>query len=334
MSFIYKTNNLVDMVTGSSHPNIALKTAENLNISLSEIELRQFPNTEMYVRYNESIRHNHIVIIQSLVANNSYSVNDALMELVLMIDAARRASATEITVVMPYMAYSRQDRKAKGREPISAAAVVNILQSAGANRLVSVDMHSAQTQAVFNGPFDHLTAEGAIRDSIKEYIDNNPDDYIVVSPDGGRAKVAEHYAEQIGVDVAYVPKTRSKSNSGVILRPDSIPGVENSVCILIDDMIDTAGTLISAATTLKNSGAKKVIAATTHGIFSDPALERLSGPQIDVLFATDTVPLDKAKEVLGDKLHEISIAPVLALAIEAIVSGGSVSDIFQGHNYL
>ena len=334
MSFMYQTDNLVDVVTGSSHPDIAHRTADQLGISLGGIELRQFPNSEMYSRYNESIRGDHIVIIQSLAANNDLSVNDALMELVLMIDAARRASAAEITVIMPYMAYSRQDRKAKGREPISAAAVVNILQSAGANRLVSVDMHSAQTQAVFNGPFDHLTAEGIIRDSLKDYLTDNPDDYVVVSPDGGRAKVAEHYAEQIGIEVVHVPKTRSRSDSSLISRPDSIPGVENKVCILVDDMIDTAGTLLSAAETLKKSGAKKVIAATTHGIFSDPALERLSGPGIDIVFATDTVPLDKAKAALGNKLHEVSIAPVLALAIKAIISGDSVSDIFQGHNYL
>lgn len=334
MSFSNQTNSVVDLVTGSSHPTLARQTAEALGTTIDAVELRRFPNTELYVRYSESIRDDHVVIIQSLVAQGESSVNDAFMELLLMVDAARRASAAHITVVMPYMAYSRQDRKAKGREPISAAAIINALQGAGATRLVSIDMHSAQTQAVFDGPFDHLTAEGELRKALKNYIETNPDNHIVVSPDGGRAKTAEHYAEALGTDVVYIPKTRSRTNSGEITRPDSVPGVDGSVCILVDDMIDTAGTLVSAAKTLKNSKAKKVIAVTTHGIFSHPALERLQQPDIDEVFATDTAPLDKAHEALGDKLHETSIAPVIADAIRAITSGGSVSDIFQGNNYL
>lgn len=333
MSFTRQLNSVVDIVTGSTHPDLARQTAKSLGTELDSIELRRFPNTELYVRYLESIRDDHIIIIQSLAAHGDFSINDALVELILMIDAAKRASASEITVVMPYMAYSRQDRKAKGREPISAAAIINALQGAGASRLVSIDMHSAQTQAVFDGPFDHLTAEGEIRDALKTYMKDNPDHYVVVSPDGGRAKTAEHYAENLGIDVVYVPKTRSRSDSSKISRPDSIPGVDGSVCILIDDMIDTAGTLVTAAETLKNSNAKKVIAATTHGIFSHPALERLQKSVIDDLFATNTLPLDTAREKLGGKLHEITIAPMLARAIEAIISGESVSDIFQGNNY-
>lgn len=334
MSFSNQINSVVDLVTGSSHPDLAHQTAESLNTNLDAVELRQFPNTELYVRYPDSIRDDHIVIIQSLAARDNFSVNDGLVELLLMIDAAKRASASEITVVMPYMAYSRQDRKAKGREPISAAAIINALQTTGATRLVSIDMHSAQTQAVFDGPFDHLTAEGEIRKALMEYMNLNPDNYVVVSPDGGRAKTAEHYAEALGIEVVYVPKTRSRNNSSEISRPETIQGVEGSVCILIDDMIDTAGTLVTAAKTLKNSKAKKVIACTTHGIFSHPALERLQESVIDELFATNTLPLDEAKRVLGEKLHEISMAPTLARAIRAITSGESVSDIFQGNNYL
>lgn len=334
MSFKRELNYSIDLVTGSSHPELAEKTAQELNIDLGQIEKRQFPNSELYVRYLDSIRGDHVIIIQSLVKNATFSVNDSLIELVLMIDAAKRASASEITVVLPYMAYSRQDRKAKGREPISAAAIINILQHTGASRLVSVDMHSAQTQAVFDGPFDHLTAEGLIRESLKKYIQENPDDYVVVSPDGGRAKIAEHYAHELEIDVIHIPKTRSRDASGEISRPESIPGVDGSVCLLIDDMIDTAGTLVSAAQTLKNSGAKKVIASATHGLFSDPAITRLKDSAIDEIFVTDAVPLDRARTALGEKLHEISIAPMLAEAIEAIIGRESVSDIFQGNNYL
>jgi len=334
MTFTHQTNNAVDIVTGSAHPDLAFKTVKELGVVLDDVERRRFPNGEVYVRYCESIRGDHVIIVQSLVSNDTWSVNDSLMELLLMIDAAKRASASEITVIMPYMAYSRQDRKAKGREPISAATVINLLQNTGASRLVSIDMHSAQTQAVFNGPFDHLTAEGLIRDTLKDFIKNNPDKYVMVSPDGGRAKIAEHYAVELGVGVVYIPKTRSRDDSSKISRPESVPGVDGKVCILIDDLIDTAGTLVSAAETLKNSGAKKVIAAATHGLFSGPALGRLKQSAIDELFVTDAVPLDVAKRALGNRLHEMSIAPILAQAIEAIVSGESVSVIFNGNNYL
>jgi ribose-phosphate pyrophosphokinase len=334
MSFTRQINSAVDIVTGSAHSELAERTASELGVSLDDIELRRFPNSELYVRYSNSIRGDHVIIIQSLVANNGLSVNDALMELILMIDAAKRASASEITVVMPYMAYSRQDRKAKGREPISAATVINLLQTAGAKRLVSIDMHSAQTQAVFDGPFDHLTAEGVIRDALKDYIKTNPDNYIMVSPDGGRAKTAEHYASELGIDMVYIPKTRNRNDSSQLSRPEFVEGVKDAVCILIDDMIDTAGTLVSAAQTLKNSNAKKVIAAASHGLFSDPALSRLKESVIDELFITDTVPFDNAKKMLGKRLHIITIAPMLALALEAIIAGDSVSEIFQGNNYL
>ncbi len=329
-----QVNSAIDLVTGSAHPELAERTAVALGVSLDTIERRRFANSELYVRYDESVRGDHVIIIQSLVASASGSVNDALVELLLMIDAAKRASAAEITAIIPYMAYSRQDRKAKGREPISAAAIINALQGAGATRLVSIDMHSAQTQAVFNGPFDHLTAEGAVRDALQAYMNTHSARYVVVSPDGGRAKTAEHYAGQLGIDVVYIPKTRSRTDSSQLSRPASIPGVDDSVCILIDDMIDTAGTLVSAAETLKNSGARKVIAAATHGLLSHPALERLEGSAIDQLFITDSVPLHEAKAALGHKLHEITIAPILADAIEAISSRGSVSAIFQGNNYM
>lgn len=326
--------NKVYLASGSVHRDLAEKIAAQMGVTLQNDEIKTFPSGERYFRYGESVRGKHVLIIQTLVASESGSVNDALMELILMIDAARRASAREITVAMPYMAYMRQDRKAIGREPISAAAVINMLQQTGADRLVSVDMHSAQTQAVFDGPFDHLTAEGIIRSRLSAKIAGNTDDFIIVSPDGGRAKVSEIYAEGLGIDVAHMPKRRSKEDSSIIKHPDFIDDVRGKTCVLIDDLIDTAGTIVSAAEVLKKSGARKVIVAATHGVLSNPALERLTNPAISELMLTDTIPLHQARTVLKDKLAIIPSAPIIASSLEAIVSRDSLLQLFEGRNYL
>lgn len=324
--------NKVYLTSGSVHKGLAQQVAEHMGVELHDDEIKVFPSGERYFRYSDSVRGKHVLIVQSLVASGSGSVNDALLELILMIDAARRASAHEITVVMPYMAYMRQDRKAIGREPISAAAVINMLQTTGADRLVSVDMHSAQTQAVFDGPFDHLTADGAIRSTLMGHVSTSPDSYAIVSPDGGRAKTSEIYAEALGIDVVHMPKKRDKQN-GDITHPDFIEDVKNKNCILIDDMIDTAGTIASAANTLSQSGAKSVTVAATHGVLSNPAVERLSNSSIDELILTDTIPMDAFKMVFGDKLSIVPTAPILASSLEAIVTRDSLLQIFEGRNY-
>lgn len=324
--------NKVYLTSGSVHKGLAKDIAQQMGVELHHDEIKVFPSGERYFRYADSVRGKHVLIVQSLVASESGSVNDALLELVLIIDAARRASAREITVAMPYMAYMRQDRKAIGREPISAAAVINMLQATGADRLVSVDMHSAQTQAVFDGPFDHLTAEGIIRQALQDRVDADPESYIVVSPDGGRAKTSEIYAEALNIDVAHMPKKRDKQNGGVT-HPDFIEDVQDKNCILIDDMIDTAGTIVSAANTLHQSGAKSVIVAATHGVLSDPATERLAGSSITELILTDTMPMEGFKAALGDKLSVIPTAPIIASSLEAIVSRDSLLQIFDGRNY-
>ena len=321
------------MASGSVHKELAQTIASCMGIDLPDDEINVFPSDERYFRYAESVRGKHVILIQSLISGENGSVNDALMELVLMIDAARRSSAHEITVVMPYMAYMRQDRKAKGREPISAAAIINILQRSGADRLVSIDMHSAQTQAVFDGPFDHLTAEGIIRKALESRIENNPNEYVVVSPDGGRAKTSEIYAESLGIDVVHMPKRRSKEDSSIIERPDFMADVQGKTCILIDDLIDTAGTIVSAAEVLRNSGAKGVIVAATHGVLSGPALDRLASPTVAELILTDTTPLHHAKEALGEKLTIVPSAPIIASSLEAIVSRDSLLQLFEGRNY-
>lgn len=318
---------------GSVSSDLAKQVSEILKLPLHNDEIKAFPSGERYFRYAESVRGKHVLILQSLAQTGSTSVNDALVELVIMIDAARRGSAAEITVVSPYLAYMRQDRKAKGREPISAAATINLLQATGAHRLVSIDMHSAQSQGVFDGPFDHLTAEPLIFEALRKRISVNTDQFIIVSPDGGRAKTAEMYAELLGLQVVHIPKTRDKDDSSVLKRPDVIEGARQKWCILIDDLIDTAGTLLTAAETLRSSGSLGVIAAATHGLLSGPALERLQSSAITELYITDTVPVETTKDRLGDMLTVIPCAPMLAAALEAIVSGGSVSHIFKGRNY-
>ena len=321
------------LASGSTHIDLAQQTSDEMGIELGNVERKMFPNTELYIRYGDSIRGKHVFIIQSLAAVDGRSVNDSFMETLIMVDAAKRASAAEVTVVVPYLAYGRQDRKARGREPISAATVIRSLQSAGADRIVSVDMHSVQTQATFNGPFDHLTAETLIQSALEDRVKGDVDNFVVVSPDGGRAKVAEDYANELGVSVVHMTKSRDREDSSKIKRPDLIAGVEGKTCLMIDDMIDTAGTLVSAAETLKRSGATRIITCATHGIFSHPAIDRLAAAPIDEIIVTNTVPLDEAKQILGDKLQILSIAPILAQTLTEIATRGSVSKIFNDRNY-
>ena len=229
------------------------------------------------------------------------------------------------------MAYGRQDRKAKGREPISAAAMIRVLQSAGADRLVSVDMHSAQTQGVFNGPFDHLTAEPALVEALRDEItDEASEDVVVVSPDAGRVKEAEEYADALGAVSLHIPKTRRDDE---LERRHGIETLDGKVAIITDDMIDTAGTLISAVEVVKTAGARRILVAATHGILSDPAIERLSHAPIDKLVITNSIENSRAQTALGDKLRIISIHRLLADGISRIANHDSVSEMFGGKNY-
>ena len=324
------------LVTGTVHPELAEQNAKAMGIELGPVNRKRFANSEMYVQYASSVRGKHVIIIQTFAHDykRHLSVNDALMETMLLIDAAYRSSASEITVVIPYLGYGRQDRKAKGREPISAAVVTKMLETAGAHRLVTVDMHSPQTQGTFHGPFDHLVADKTILDGLKAEIgDRDPELFAIVSPDTGRAKESERAADYLGIRLRHLQKTRDRKDSSKLLRPKKLQGVDGRICFMNDDMIDTAGTLITAAQTLRDSGATGVIASATHALLSDPAIERLEGGIIDKLIVTDTVPVDYAKKVLGDRLEVISVAPMLATALEEIATGGSVSELFGGRNY-
>ena len=324
------------IVTGTVHPKLAEETVKHMGLELGPVNRKRFANSELYVQYEQSVRGKHVIIIQTFAHDykRHLSVNDALMETMLLIDAARRSSAREITVVIPYLGYSRQDRKAKGREPISAAVVTRMLEMAGAHRLVTIDMHSSQVQGTFHGPFDHLIAERLILDGLKtEMGDRDPELFAIVSPDTGRAKDAERAADILGVRLRHLQKTRDPRDSSKLIRPKKLQGVEGRICFMTDDMIDTAGTLVTAAETLRKSGATAVIASATHALLSDPAIERLEGGAIDKLIVTDTVPIDYAKKVLGDKLTVIPVAPMIATALHEIATGGSVSDLFDGRNY-
>lgn len=320
------------IVSGGVYPELASNIAKKLRKRLIKVERKRFANGERYVRYEESVRLKNLFIIQSFSENNGYSLNDAFMELLLLIDAAKRASAKEITVVLPILPYARQDRKARNREPISASVILRTLESLGVDRIVTVDLHSPQTQAIFSRPFDHLIASPIISKFLKGVVSKDKKSYILVSPDAGRAKETEAYAEELGLEYVHLPKSRNREDSSKIKRPTSIAGVKNKKCIIIDDMIDTGGTLISAAETLKKSGAGDIIVATTHGILSNNAAERFDKSSISKLCVIDTVSQAHNKEVLGKKLEIISIAPLMAKAIKRIAAGQSLDFMFKGKN--
>jgi ribose-phosphate pyrophosphokinase len=314
-------NKHLHIFTGSHHPELAEQVAKKLGVKLSPTNLEKFANGEVKCHLGESVRGADVFIFQA----HSGSVGEAIVEQAILIDAAKRASAAHITAVCPFLGYARQDRKSSGREPITAKLVVDILSVAGADRIVSIDLHTGQIQGFFNGPFDHLTSLPALANYLKEKFDKNA---AIVSPDAGRVKLAERYASRLGVDLAIVHKSRTRKNQAEAL--DVIGEVEGKDCILVDDMIDTAGTICSAAELLKKKGAKSVSAVATHGLFSPPALERLEKSSIDLLAVTDTLPSVKPNNKVN--IETVSIVPLLATAIQAIFEGGSVSAIFNGEN--
>jgi ribose-phosphate pyrophosphokinase len=252
------------------------------------------------------------------------SINDAIMEQLIMVDAAHRASAKRITVVAPMFGYARQDRKAEGREPITAKLVANLLAAAGAKRLVSVDLHSGQIQGFFDGPVDHLTAMPILVDWMSE---NLPEDLVVVSPDAGRVKVAERYANQLHADIAIVHKRRVRGAKNAVEAKEVVGEVEGRTCVLIDDMI---GTIVAAAEQLAERGAESVYAACTHGVFSGPAIDRLKNSVLEKIVITNTLPLPPEKQL--DKIEVLSAAKIIADAIDAVFEDTSVSEIFGGQN--
>ncbi|HEX3082132.1 MAG TPA: ribose-phosphate diphosphokinase [Candidatus Saccharimonadia bacterium] len=319
------TKKRLQLLSGSYNIKLAEAVSKELGVPLAERELSRFASGEIRCRLGESVRGSDVFVFQA----HNPSVNDAIMEQALLIDAAKRASARRITAVCPFWAYSKQDRKAAGREPISAKVVVDILRVAGADRMLSVDLHSGQIQGFFDGPFDHLTARPLLRDYIKSSLEP---DTVIVSPDAGRAKVAERYTRQLGLDLAIIHKVRSHTVAHKLEARAVIGEVKDRPCVIIDDMIDTAGTIVAAAELLKKEGAAKIYVLATHGIFSEPAAERLNAAPIDKVVVTDTLASEAAHKI--ERLEVVSLAPLMAATIKAIYEDESVSGLFEGENQI
>src|SRR3954468_7273967 len=308
---------------GRGSQELGGRIAEKLGVSLGGVELKTFSNGEVYCRYLESIRGADIFIVQSTHA----PVNRNLMELLLMIDAAKGASAHRIIAVTPWYGYSRQDKKSAPREPISARLVARMLETAGADRVLTMHLHAGQVQGFFQVPVDHLIARPMLT---QYFIDKRiEEEWVAVSPDAGRAKLAEKFAGELGVRPAFLTKNRPEHN---VAEAGYVVGdVAGKAAILVDDMIDTAGTLIEAARSVRDAGASRVFATATHGVFSGPAFERLRGPEIEEIVVTDTIPLAPGAP---DKIKLLSVADILARSIRSIFTDGSVSELFAGDNQL
>ena len=320
------TNKKLYLVSGRTYKPLAENIAKELGVKLGDPNLAEFANGEIHCRFSESIRGCDVFIIQTHSQSDGASINAALMEQLIMVDAARRASAKRITIVCPFYGYGRQDRKASGREPITAKLVANLFKEAGASRLVGVDLHSGQIQGFFDGPVDHLTAMPVL----VEELASLKGDLTIVSPDAGRVKVAERYAMTLGAELAIVHKRRSHTSFNTVEAREVVGDVSGRICVLVDDMIDTAGTICSAAEQLAERGASQIVAATTHGVFSGPASERLANSPIEKIVVTDTLPLPE--EIKIDGIEVVSVAPLIAEAIRAVFEDTSVSEIFDGNN--
>ena len=308
---------------GRGSQELGAKIAGKLGIQLGGVELETFSNGEVYCRYLESIRGADVFIVQSTHA----PVNRNLMELLLMIDAAKGASAHRIIAVLPWYGYSRQDKKSRPREPISARLVARMIETAGADRALTMHLHAGQLQGFFQVPVDHLIARPMLSQYFLDKVVHEK--MVAVSPDAGRAKLAEKFAGELGVRPAFLTKNRPEHN---IAEAGYVVGdVAGKAAILVDDIIDTAGTLCEAARVVREAGATRVFAAATHGVFSGPAFERLSGPEIEEVVVTDTIPLPAHAP---DKIKVLSVSDILARAIRSIFTDGSVSELFAGENQL
>lgn len=311
------------LATGRAHPELAVAVAEHLGIDLLPTTAYDFANGETYVRFDESVRGADAFVLQSHTA----PINDWLMEQLIMVDALKRGSAKRITVVAPFFPYARQDKKHKGREPISARLVTDLYKTAGADRILSVDLHASQMQGFFDGPVDHLFAMPILTDYVRTRVD--PTNVAVVSPDAGRIRVAELWADKLGgAPLAFIHKTRDITRPNLAVANRVVGEVEGKTAVIVDDLIDTAGTISEAVRVVLEAGAKDVLIAATHGVLSDPATRRLADCGAREVIITDTLPVPHEKRI--PNLTVLSIAPLLARAIREVFDDGSVTSLFDG----
>ena len=309
------------LLAGRSYPALAEEVATELGITLSPLTAYDFANGEIFIRFKESVRGTDAFVLQS----HTTPINTWIMEQLIMVDALKRASAKRITVIMPFYGYARQDKKHRGREPISARLIADLFKTAGADRLMTVDLHTSQIQGFFDGPVDHLFAMPLLAKHVSSRV---PRDRItVVSPDAGRVRVAERWTDVLGAPLAIIHKRRDPDVPNQVRVLEVVGDVRDRVCVLVDDMIDTGGTIVKAAETLFENGAADVIVAATHAILSDPAKERLAASQISEVIVTNTLPISQERRF--DKLTVLSIAPILATAIHEVFTDGSVTSMFE-----
>ena len=308
----------IKLFAGNSNKPLAEAIAKELNMKLSVAEVGTFSDGEISVHIGETVRGRDVFIIQSICQ----PVNDNLMELLIMIDALRRASAGRITAVIPYFGYARQDRKARPRDPITARLVADIIQTAGADRVLTMDLHALQIQGFFDIPVDHLIGGPLLYKYFQEKVD---EDFVVVSPDIGSVSRARNVAAKLGANMAIIDKRRPKANQLEVMN--IIGEVKGKKCLMVDDMIDTAGTIVQGAEALHNMGAKEIYACCTHAVFSGPAIERIKNSHITKLVVLDTITLPEEKKL--DKIEVVSVAKIFALAIENVYLDRKMSDIYD-----
>jgi len=314
------------LFSGGTHPELAEEIAEHLGVGVAPAVLRRFASSETYFRSQESVRGCDVFVVQT----HAEPVNEAIMEQLIMIDAMKRASAKRITAVIPYYGYSRQDKKGLAREPISAKLLADMISAAGADRVVSVDLHSGQIQGYFDFPFDHLTALPILSDYISNELGLYNGDLVVVAPDAGRIKTAERLREYLHADLAFLYKRRSRHEANKIEEMAVVGEVQGRPCVIVDDMIDTAGTVAKGAVALAQQGAGPIFAAATHPVLSGKAVQLLDESPIQEVVVTNTVPIPGEKQF--GKLKVLSIAPLIASALRAVFEDTSVSELFRGDN--
>ncbi|WP_149179878.1 ribose-phosphate diphosphokinase [Streptomyces sp. TRM49041] len=309
------------LFSGRAHPELAEEVAHQLGVGLVPTKVFDFANGEIYVRFQESARGADCFLMQSHTA----PINKWIMEQLIMIDALKRASASSITVIIPSYGYARQDKKHKGREPISARLVADLLKCAGAHRILTVDLHTDQIQGFFDGPVDHLTALPVLADYVGAKVDRSK--LTVVSPDAGRVRVADRWCDRLDAPLAIVHKRRDKDVANQVTVHEVVGEVEGRVCVLVDDMIDTGGTICAAADALFAHGAEDVIVTATHGILSGPAADRLKNSKVSEFVLTNTLPTPGELDL--DKITVLSIAPTIARAVREVFEDGSVTSLFE-----